>query len=140
MIGAGQGMAKGGGDGGGAMLGAQAAVGMGMMGMMANQPQGPQFTPHRAQQGGPSPPPPRQRPAPSPVPSASNASVPMGKVLPGSAGARWPQRAGQKVLHRLRRRDRHRQVLRQLRHPRSGLTMGSRKAETPPAKPLRRDD
>jgi hypothetical protein len=48
MMGAGQGMAKGGGEGGAGMLGAQAAVGMGMMGMMNNQPQGPQFTPPHA--------------------------------------------------------------------------------------------
>jgi hypothetical protein len=48
MMGAGQGMAKGGGEGGAGMLGAQAAVGMGMMNMMTNQPQGPQFTPPHA--------------------------------------------------------------------------------------------
>jgi hypothetical protein len=51
MMGAGQGMAKGGGEGGAGLLGAQAAVGMGMMNMMTGQPQGPQFTPpHMAPQ------------------------------------------------------------------------------------------
>jgi membrane protease subunit (stomatin/prohibitin family) len=84
MVGAGQGMAKGGGEGGGGgMLGAQMAVGMGMMGSMANQPQGPQFTPPHLQQAG------YQTPGPqATAPTAAggkvacpkcNASVPVGK-------------------------------------------------------------
>src|SRR5262249_18542698 len=80
MIGAGQGMAKGGGEGGAGMLGAQMAVGMGMMGSMQNQPQGPQFTPPHMQ--------PQQAPAQPSAPTAAggkvncpkcNASVPVGK-------------------------------------------------------------
>jgi membrane protease subunit (stomatin/prohibitin family) len=56
MIGAGQGMAKGGGEGGVGMLGAQAAVGMGMMGGMAGAGGGaPQFTPAHQQQPPPGP-------------------------------------------------------------------------------------
>jgi membrane protease subunit (stomatin/prohibitin family) len=54
MMGAGQGMAKGGGEGGAGLLGAQAAVGMGMMNNMMGGPQGPQFTPaHQQPQAAP---------------------------------------------------------------------------------------
>ncbi len=86
MIGAGQGMAKGGGEGGGAgMLGAQMAVGMGMMGSMANQPQGPQFTPpHQAQQG-PQPTAPTTAGGSITCPKC-NASVPMGKFCQECGG------------------------------------------------------
>lgn len=52
MIGAGQGMAQGGGDSGTAAVGAQMAVGVGMAGMMSGamaQPQGPQFVPPHMQ-------------------------------------------------------------------------------------------
>jgi membrane protease subunit (stomatin/prohibitin family) len=53
MMGAGEGMAKGGGDAGVAALGAQMAVGVGMAGMMhpGAAPQGPQFAPPGVQQG-----------------------------------------------------------------------------------------
>lgn len=79
MIGAGQGMSKGGGEGGGAgMLGAQMAVGMGMMGSMANQPQGPQFTPPHLQQPGPQPAAPTAAGGKVACPKC-NASVPVGK-------------------------------------------------------------
>jgi membrane protease subunit (stomatin/prohibitin family) len=56
MMGAGQGMAKGGGNSNVAALGAQAAIGVGMAQMMhpAHMPPGPQFVPpHMQPQGGP---------------------------------------------------------------------------------------
>lgn len=81
MMGAGEGMAKGGDGGGGvAAVGAQAAIGMGMMNAMHNQPQGPQFTPPHMQ--------PQQPMAQPTAPTAAggkvscpkcSASVPMGK-------------------------------------------------------------
>jgi membrane protease subunit (stomatin/prohibitin family) len=80
MIGAGQGMAKGGGEGGAGMLGAQMAVGMGMMNNMMGGPQGPQFTPPHMQ--------PQQPAAQGQAPTAAggkvscpkcSASVPIGK-------------------------------------------------------------
>ncbi len=80
MMGAGQGMAKGGGEGGAGMLGAQAAVGMGMANAMQGQPQGPQFTPPHMQ--------PQQPAAQAQAPTTAGgkvacpkcaASVPMGK-------------------------------------------------------------
>jgi hypothetical protein len=81
MIGAGQGMAKGGGEGGVALVGAQAAVGMGMMGMMGGQPpQGPQFTPPHMQPQAPAAQPMAQTAAGGKVTcSKCNASVPAGK-------------------------------------------------------------
>ena len=88
MIGAGQGMAQGGGEGGGAgMLGAQMAVGMGMMNSMGNQPQGPQFTPAHQQ--------PQQPMAQATAPTAAggkvacpkcNAAVPAGKFCSECGG------------------------------------------------------
>jgi membrane protease subunit (stomatin/prohibitin family) len=81
MIGAGEGMAKGGGEGGVALLGAQAAIGVGMMGGMGGQPgAAPQFTPPHLQ--------PPQAATQQSAPTAAggkvscpkcNASVPMGK-------------------------------------------------------------
>ena len=43
---------------------------------------------------------------------------PRRQVLPGM---RRPARPGEEVLHRLRERDRHREILRELRHPRPGF-------------------
>jgi hypothetical protein len=92
MIGAGQGMAKGGGgEGGGAgMMGAQMAVGMGMMNNMVAQAQGPQFTPQHGQapgQGVPG----GQPTAPTPAGGKVNcpkcqASVPVGKFCQECGG------------------------------------------------------
>jgi membrane protease subunit (stomatin/prohibitin family) len=77
MINAGQGMAKGGGDGGAGMLGAQVAVGMNMMNAMHGAQPGPQFTPQYQQ-------PPAQPSAPTAAGgkvscAKCNASVPAGK-------------------------------------------------------------
>ena len=57
MMGAGEGMAKGGGNSNVAALGAQAAIGVGMAHMMqpGNYQQGPQFTPQHMQQHAPQP-------------------------------------------------------------------------------------
>ncbi len=99
MMGAGEGMAKGGGNAGVAGLGAQMAVGMGMGNMMAGaQPQGqpPQFVPPYQQHGGP---PSGQNPS---APTAAggkvscpkcSAAVPMGKFC-AECGTprRWPRR------------------------------------------------
>ena len=62
--------------GGAGMLGAQAAVGMGMMNMMHNQPQGPQFTP------------PNLQPQPNAQPSAPTAAG--GKVSCPKCSAQVP--------------------------------------------------
>jgi membrane protease subunit (stomatin/prohibitin family) len=88
MIGAGQGMAAGGGDGGGAgMLGAQMAVGMGMVNSMQGGPQGPQFQPPHMQ--------PQQPAAQATAPTAAggnvscpkcHASVPVGKFCQECGG------------------------------------------------------
>ncbi|APR77491.1 Putative virion core protein (lumpy skin disease virus) [Minicystis rosea] len=80
MIGAGQGMAQGGGEGGVGMLGAQAAVGMGMMNNMMAQPQGPQFTPPHMQAQQPAAQPTAQTAAGGKVTCPKcNANVPAGK-------------------------------------------------------------
>ncbi len=80
MMGAGEGMAKGGANAGVAGLGAQMAVGVGMAGMMAPgaQGMGPQFTPPhmQAQQGQPTAPTAAGGKANCPK---CNASVPVGK-------------------------------------------------------------
>jgi membrane protease subunit (stomatin/prohibitin family) len=87
MMGAGTCMAKGGGEGGAGLLGAQMAVGMNMMNSVQNQPQGPQFTPPHQQAGAPS--------AQASAPTAAggkvscpkcNASVPMGKFCQECGG------------------------------------------------------
>lgn len=77
MIGAGKGMAQGGGDGGAGLIGASAAVGMGMMNNMMGQPQGPQFTPPHMQ--------PQQ---PASTPTAQTAAG--GKITCGKCSASVP--------------------------------------------------
>jgi membrane protease subunit (stomatin/prohibitin family) len=88
MMGAGQGMAKGGGDGGGVgMLGAQMAVGMGMVGSMQNQPQGPQFTPPHMQPQQPASQATAQTAAGGKIDCPKcHASVPMGKFCQECGG------------------------------------------------------
>ena len=90
MMGAGQGMAKGGGEGGAGLLGAQMAVGMNMMNSVQNQPQGPQFTPPHQQAGAAG-----SLGAQASAPTAAggkvscakcNASVPMGKFCQECGG------------------------------------------------------
>jgi hypothetical protein len=87
MMGAGTGMAKGGGEGGAGLLGAQMAVGMNMMSSVQNQPQGPQFTPTHMQPGAP------VAQASGPTAAGGNvscpkckASVPMGKFCQECGG------------------------------------------------------
>lgn len=80
MIGAGEGMAKGGGNAGVAGLGAQMAVGVGMANMMQGQPQGPQFVPPHLQAQAAAAVPTAQTPAGGNVTcSKCSAQVPMGK-------------------------------------------------------------
>jgi len=82
VMGAGEGMAKGGGNAGVAGLGAQMAVGVGMANMMAGQGQmqGPQFTPPHMQPQAPAAQPSAQTAAGGQVTcSKCSANVPMGK-------------------------------------------------------------
>jgi membrane protease subunit (stomatin/prohibitin family) len=73
-------MAHGGGEGGVALVGAQAAVGMGMMGMMNQPAAGPQFTPPHMQPQQPAAQPTAQTAAGGKVTCGKcSASVPAGK-------------------------------------------------------------
>lgn len=87
MMGAGEGMAKGGDHGGMAAIGAQAAVGMGMMNMMNQPAAGPQFTPPHLQPQAPAATPTAQNPAGAKVACPKcNAQVPMGKFCSECGG------------------------------------------------------
>jgi membrane protease subunit (stomatin/prohibitin family) len=87
MMGAGQGMAKGGDGGGGAgMLGAQMAVGMGMVNSMQGQPQGPQFTPPHMQ--------PQQPAAQATAPTAAGGSVACPKCHASVPAGKFCQECG----------------------------------------------
>ena len=112
MMGAGEGMAKGGSDGGVAGVGAQMAVGMGMAGWMQH---------NVAQQPVAPPVPPGARKARCPVPSARHRCRP-GKFCQecGGRSRRVPSEA---LLHLVRNRARHGEILLELWNSSGGATV-----------------